>query len=255
MSADQQGDRKQHHYDPAGARPDYSSIVDLGIRSHADALVDIVGDIGGRRIVDLGCGEGHFGRELAKRGALVIGVDPLIAPVVEQKFGTGSFQILQGSAEAVPQAGKSADLVTFIYSLHHMPEAALAKCLREATRLLRPAGRVYVAEPLAEGPLHYLTMPFHDETRVRANALSALRDLRFEFDVHDSFLYLERRVFADFTAFARRMTANKRFNDYDVNEVNKPSVVVRFNELFEQNGGSFDQPVLVNVFSRLRTRN
>lgn len=178
----------------------------------------------------------------------------MIAPVVEQKFGTGSFQILRGSAEAVPQAGKSADLVTFIYSLHHMPEAALAKCLREATRLLRPAGRLYVAEPLAEGPLHYLTMPFHDETRVRANALSALRDLRSDFDAHDNFLYLERRVFADFAAFAQRMTANVRFNDYDVNEVTKPAIVARFNELFEQNGGCFDQPVMVNVFSHLRAR-
>jgi len=236
------------------ARPDHSSIVDLGIRSHAGALVDIVGDVGGRQIVDLGCGEGHFGRELAKRGARVIGVDPLIAPVVEQKFGTGSFQILQGSAESVPRAGKSADLVTFIYSLHHMPEAALAASLREAMRLLRPAGQLYVAEPLAEGPLHYLTMPFHDETRVRANALSALCDLQSEFEVRDSFFYLERRVFADFAAFTQRMTANIRFNDYDVSEVTKPAIVARFDELFEQNGGSFDQPVLVNVFSRLHGR-
>jgi ubiquinone/menaquinone biosynthesis C-methylase UbiE len=69
-----------------------------------------------------------------------------------------------------------------------MPEAALAECLREATRLLRPGGRLYVAEPLAEGPLHYLTMPFHDETRVRANAMSALRDSRSEFEAYDNFL-------------------------------------------------------------------
>jgi hypothetical protein len=30
------------------------------------------------------------------------------------------------------------------------------------------------------------------------------------------------------------MTANMRFNDYDVNEVTKPAIVARFNELFEK---------------------
>lgn len=225
----------------------------LGIRSHADALIDIIGDVDGMQIVDLGCGEGQFGRELAKRGARVIGIDP-IACTDEHGFGTDSLRILHGSAEAVPLTGQSADVVTFIYSFHHMPEAALAKCLWEAMRLLRPGGRLYVAEPLAEGPLHYLTMPFHDETRVRANALSALRELRSEFEASDEFRYLERRVFADFTAFVQRMTANRRFNDYDVNEVTRPDIVTRFNELFAQNAGNFDQPVLVNVFSRIRAR-
>jgi hypothetical protein len=89
---------------------------------------------------------------------------------------------------------------------------------------------------------------------VRANALSALRKLRSEFEPSDEYRYLERRVFADFTAFVQRMTANRRFNDYDVNEVTRPDIVTRFNELFAQNAGNFDQPVLVNVFSRMRAR-
>jgi ubiquinone/menaquinone biosynthesis C-methylase UbiE len=255
MSADQQGGCNEvEHATASRGRYDLSSAIDLGIRTHVNALLHIVGDVGGLQIVDLGCGEGHFGRELANKGARVTGIDPSIASLPKQSFASGTFRILQGSGEAVPLPAASADLVTFVFSLHHMPGAALAACLHEAIRLLRPSGRLYVAEPLAEGPLHYLTMPFHDETQVRANALSALAELRSECETKDLFLYCERRVFANFDAFAQRMIANMRFNDYDAKQVTNPHVIGRFNELFIQNGGNFDQPVLVNVYSRPAVR-
>ena len=178
------------------------------------------------------------------------GIDPLIDPVPEQNVGEGNFRILQNSAEAVPLPAASADIVTFIYTLHHMPGAALSACLREAGRLLRPAGRLYVAEPLAQGSLHDLLKLFHDETRVRANALRALEEVQSGFEARDIFLYSDRRVIASFDTFAQRMIANTRFNGYDAADVMAPQVVGRFNELFAGNGGNFDEPVLVNLFSR-----
>ena len=38
-------------------------------------MLQILGDVSGRRILDLGCGEGGYSRELKRRGANVIGVD------------------------------------------------------------------------------------------------------------------------------------------------------------------------------------
>lgn len=235
----------------AVSRAGYDELpaIDLGPCTHLDALLHSVGDVNSREIVDLGCGEGQFGKELAKRGARVTGVDPLMAPVERQYLESGTFRLLRAGAQAVPLPAASVDLVTFIFSLHHMPEGALANCLGEAVRLLRPSGHLYVAEPLAEGPFHHLTAPFHDETEVRANALRALQQLRPKFKWTRNCRYLDRRFFPDFSAFARRMTANTRFNDYDVQEVTNPLVVARFNELFVKNGGNFDQPVEVNVFS------
>jgi ubiquinone/menaquinone biosynthesis C-methylase UbiE len=227
----------------------------LGLRTHVDALLTIGGEVGGLDVVDLGCGEGHFARGLASRGAVVTGIDPWVAPVPEQRVGGGRFCILQARAEAVPLPAASADIVTFIFSLHHVPAGSLAAALREASRLLRPSGRLYVAEPLAEGPLHDLMQPFHDETEVRANALTALSEFAApKFETAELFHYLERRVFADFRAFATRMQANTRFNDYDEKDVDTPEIVSRFDGLFSRFGGNFDQPVRVNLFSRPRSR-
>lgn len=255
MDADHQDGYEAERAATSRTRHDFPSAVDIGQRTPIDAMIHIVGDVGGLQIVDLGCGEGHFGRELARQGARVTGIDPLIDPVPEQNVGEGSFRVLQIGAEAVPLPAASADIVTFIYSLHHMPEAALAACLREAARLLRPAGRLYVAEPLAQGSLHDLLKCFHDETRVRANALRALEEVRSEFEARDIFLYSDRRVITSFDTFAQRMIANTRFNGYDAADVMAPQVVGRFNELFATNGGNFDEPVLVNLFSHPAARN
>ena len=251
MSVEQQGGYYgAEHAATSRARHDFPSAIDLGQRTHIDALTHIVGDVGGLDIVDLGCGEGVFGKELARRGARVTGIDPLMAPMPERKVADGSFRILQSGGEAIPLRAGSADLVIFMYSLHHMPDAALAACLHEAIRLLRPSGRLYVAEPLAQGPMYYLTRSFHDEARVRANALKALAEVHSEFEASDILLYFDRRVLTGFDGFAQRMIANTRFNDYQAEDVTAPQVVARFNELFARNGGNFDQPVVVNFFSR-----
>lgn len=39
------------------------------------AQLALCGDVRGLRVLDVGCGNGYFGRALARRGALVIGID------------------------------------------------------------------------------------------------------------------------------------------------------------------------------------
>src|SRR4051812_10521273 len=48
-----------------------------------DWMLDAVGDVARKDVIDLGCGEGRFCRMLAERGAVVTGVDLCEAMVRE----------------------------------------------------------------------------------------------------------------------------------------------------------------------------
>jgi SAM-dependent methyltransferase len=132
----------------------------------------------GRDVVDVGCGGGALVRALSDRGARAIGIeisDSQMAGAVEQDGGRGA-RYLVGRAERLPLDDASADVVVFMRSLHHVPVAELGGALREARRVIRPGGAVYVAEPLAEGDFFELTRIVDDETEVRAAAQAALAE-------------------------------------------------------------------------------
>src|SRR3954464_8652778 len=55
----------------------------------------LAGDVSGRRVLDLGCGEGAYARELARRGARVTGVDgsSKLIEVARQRASTAGLDI------------------------------------------------------------------------------------------------------------------------------------------------------------------
>jgi ubiquinone/menaquinone biosynthesis C-methylase UbiE len=225
---------------PRTEKPD-ETTADLGLKSHVDALQTIVGNVSGLKTVDIGCGEGLVVRELLKLGATSKGVDPLVTP--------GEPSLIQGYADAVPLPSACFDLVTFIFSLHHIPSDRLSSSLKEARRLLSAKGRLYVAEPLASGLFQHVIEPFHDETKVRVEAASALhREMPSLFENRLVVHYTERRMFSDFDQFADRMIAKASFNRYQASDVRSTEVRRRFDEIFARCGGAFDQPVRVDFY-------
>lgn len=222
---------------------------DLGRVSHIDALLTAVGPVAGLAIADIGCGEGALGRELASQGANVTGFDPFIEPAHASAVGTGAWQLVRATAQALPAPDASFDLVLFVFSLHHVPQQQLAGALAEARRVLRRNGRLYVAEPVAEGPHQYIVELFHDETAVRAAANAALAGHAApHFGSERVLSYVDVRHYASFDAFAARMIANMRFNGYAETQVLAPAVRRRFAETAARYGDSFDQPVRAHLF-------
>jgi len=225
------------------------STRDLGTLSHLDALLATIGPVAGLRILDIGCGEGALSRALAKLGARVTGYDPFIAGTEATPVGAGSYRLVKATADALPEPDGEADLVLFVFSLHHVPAAKLAGALAEARRVLRPSGRLYVAEPVAQGPHQYVMELFHDETAVRKTAADALaRFAAPAFAIDRIARYTERRDFPDFDAFADRMIAGMRFNGYSREAVLAPAVRARFAEMAAAHGGRLDQPVRIDCF-------
>jgi SAM-dependent methyltransferase len=132
----------------------------------------------GKDVVDIGCGGGALVRDLAVAGARPIGVEiseDQLATARTRDDGSGA-RYLVGRAEDLPLDDGTVDVVVFMRSLHHVPPDHLQAGLREARRVLRPDGAVYVAEPLAEGDFFTLTSLVEDESDVRRAAQAALAD-------------------------------------------------------------------------------
>jgi ubiquinone/menaquinone biosynthesis C-methylase UbiE len=133
-------------------------------------------DLKGATALDVGCGDGSLVRLMTREGAEVTGLEiddgKLDRARAAEPAGEESYRV--GRGEALPFEAGTFDLVVFFNSLHHVPVSAHDEALSEAARVLKPAGRLCVVEPLAEGALFELMRPVDDETEVRAAAYRAL---------------------------------------------------------------------------------
>jgi SAM-dependent methyltransferase len=107
-----------------------------------------------RRVLDLGCGRGHWSRSLAvalSADAEVVGIDKEAVWVAEaeacrQRAGlSGRFRYKQGFVDDLPFDDSSFDLVTCQTLLIHVPDPE--RVLREMLRVLQPGGLLLAAEP------------------------------------------------------------------------------------------------------------
>jgi 2-polyprenyl-6-hydroxyphenyl methylase/3-demethylubiquinone-9 3-methyltransferase len=96
-----------------------------------------------RTVVDLGCGGGLLAVPLAEAGARVLGIDlARTALRAGRARGSTTFLPLAGDLTRSPVGDGIADVVLLADVLEHVPEPAAA--VREAARLLRPGGHLFV---------------------------------------------------------------------------------------------------------------
>jgi SAM-dependent methyltransferase len=107
-------------------------------------MLSLVGDVSGKRVLDLGCGEGRFSRLLAARGADAVGLDPVREMVgAAQGRDRQAGGHVQGVGERLPFRASAFDLVVSYLSLIDITDFGPA--IREAARVLRPGGFFLVA--------------------------------------------------------------------------------------------------------------
>ena len=107
-------------------------------------MLNAIGDARGKRVLDIGCGEGRFSRLLAGLGAEVTGVD-LTEPLLERarKLTTDSEAYVLGDAENL--SGFSDDSFDLAISYIVMVDLLDYRASIEAAyRVLKPGGRFVV---------------------------------------------------------------------------------------------------------------
>ncbi|CAM5674698.1 SAM-dependent methyltransferase [Streptomyces canarius] len=116
-----------------------------------DAHLHALGDVTGKRVLELGCGAGQWSRALAAEGATVVGLDlsEALLAAAAREMGAARYPLVQGAA-VLPFAADSFDLVFCDFGGLSWAPPHLA--VPQAARVLRRGGRLVfnVASPWFE---------------------------------------------------------------------------------------------------------
>ncbi|MCB0829052.1 MAG: methyltransferase domain-containing protein [Solirubrobacterales bacterium] len=101
-------------------------------------------------IVDVGAGTGTLALQVADRipGVNLVAVDgdPAALDIGRGKDPESTIEWVEGQAEALPAEDRSADACVISLVLHHLKPATKAQALAEAKRVLKPGGKLIVAD-------------------------------------------------------------------------------------------------------------
>ena len=111
-------------------------------------MLELIGDVRGLRVLEVGCGDGALAVELARRGATVTGVDAserMIAAAQERaRQADVPLALHLGPAEALPFEDAQFDVVVAQTILCFVADGSPA--FGEIARALKPGGRLVIGE-------------------------------------------------------------------------------------------------------------
>lgn len=103
----------------------------------------------GEDALDIGCGPGRLvrvlGQRVGERGS-VTGVDPSAEAIEHNSRRDPSHRYLRSTAQQLMLPDAAFDVVTCTFVMHHIPERHREEALAEMWRVLRPGGRLLLAD-------------------------------------------------------------------------------------------------------------
>jgi 2-polyprenyl-3-methyl-5-hydroxy-6-metoxy-1,4-benzoquinol methylase len=125
-----------------------SGLGALTERVEKEAIFQLAGDLIGKRLLDLGCGDGTYSIAASQRGTRVTGIDISDAMLdsARRRAATcgASIEWGQASAESLPFDSGSFDIVLAVTIFCFVKNPALAA--KEVSRVLRPGGPFVIGE-------------------------------------------------------------------------------------------------------------
>jgi SAM-dependent methyltransferase len=181
-------------------------------------ILDRLGDVTGKKLLDLGCGAGENSVYFAKKGADCIASDYSegmveVALKLAQKNGvkvTGATV----NAMALDFPDNSFDIVYASNLLHHLPDPTA--CIAEMHRVLKPGGQACFWDPLRHNPVINVyrrmatSVRTEDETPLHINIVRYVRSIFAEMD-YDTFWLATLWIFLRFYLIERVNPNQERY--------------------------------------------
>ena len=125
----------------------YDRQVNPLIMLEENITLEVIGEVRGKRILDLGCGTGRYCALLAERGASVVGLDPspqMLAYAKQKAATLGNIDLRDGTIDNMDFPSDHFDLVVSALAFSHLPD--LKSTLQACVRVLKNGGRIIISD-------------------------------------------------------------------------------------------------------------
>jgi ubiquinone/menaquinone biosynthesis C-methylase UbiE len=125
----------------------FANFSENDINQFGDEYFDIVDETmltKGTYVLDMGCGSGRFSRYLSAKVGFIEMLDPSDAIWAAEKLlcGIDNVRMINASADSIPFADETFDLVMSIGVLHHIPDTQMA--MKNCVNKVKPGGHFFV---------------------------------------------------------------------------------------------------------------
>jgi ubiquinone/menaquinone biosynthesis C-methylase UbiE len=170
--------------------------------------INSVADFSGKRVLEVGCGDGRISNHLSSSALEYVAIDPDLKNRDVMQNASGNIRFEMGYGEKLKYLANHFDLMLFALSLHHQ-NAPLS--LSEAYRVLKPNGMVIILEPTENGEIQKLFHLYNDETETLRSAQAAIELSQFK--------RLKRSIFKSTWSFINR----QELFEFDFGQGSKPN--------------------------------
>lgn len=137
---------KADHYDCFAQS--YSTANESGLVNAycaTPAMIELAGDVSGRRVLDAGCGSGPLSAALREKDAVVVGFDssPAMVDLARQRLGPDADLQVADLSKPLPYPDGAFDDVVVSLVLHYLQDWTAP--LAELRRVLKPGGRLLLS--------------------------------------------------------------------------------------------------------------
>jgi SAM-dependent methyltransferase len=150
-----------------------------GVWQVPEAALQVLGDVAGKDVLELGCGAAQWSILLAAAGARVVGLDASERQLEHARAAGADFPLVHASAEDLPLPDASFDVVFCDHGA--MTFADPYRTVPEAARVLRPSGLFAFAQMT---PFEWVTYDDSEDANVPRLVLDYFGMHRYDYGDH-----------------------------------------------------------------------